>query len=229
MASFLDFFLIFSIILSNLFLHFSNQITSDANIRELVETTLMATITQNNATIIELIETALVVNNANIIQLVETTLMATTKQNYANSIQLIETTLMAATAQNIIRDIERLQSKEQEGSVIQITYNSFGREIVMVAGKEYNYNGDDWRWAYSEAKVKLDSLQDEISSEIKSFLPQLLGKLQPVTAQNCPLLHPVKTQLESFSQTTAGNNHGQFREILKQLPRDWHVQLADCI
>ena len=174
MASFLDAFLIFSIILSNLFLHYSTQ------------------------------------NNNNIIQ-------------------LMETTLMAATTQKIIRDIERLQSKEQEASRRVITWGSYNQQEIEIEGERYNYNGDDWRWAYSEAKVKLDSLQDEISSEIKSFLPQLLGKLQPVTAQNCPLLHPVKTQLESFSQTTAGNNHGQFREILKQLPRDWHVQLADCI
>ena len=140
----------------------------------------------------------------------------------------METTLMAATTQKIIRDIERLQSKEQEASRRVITWGSYNQQEIEIEGERYNYNGDDWRWAYSEAKVKLDSLQDEISSEIKSFLPQLLGKLQPVTAQNCPLLHPVKTQLESFSQTATGN-HGQFREILKQLPRDWHVQLADCI
>ena len=181
---------------------------NNTNIRELIETTLVATTTQNNANIIELIETALVANNANIIQLIETTLMAT-------------------TTQNIIHDIERLQSKEQEASVLKIINGPSGQEIVMIAGKEHNYNGQGWRWAHSARRVLLASQKDEISSEIKSFLPQLLGKFQPVTAQNCPLLHPVKTQLESFSQTTTGN-HGQFSEILKQLPRDWHVQLADC-
>ena len=207
----LDLFIILGLLL-RLFLYFS--IPADTNIGELIETTPMATTTQNNV---------------NIIELIETTPMATTTQNNANIIELIETTLMATTTQNIIRDIERLQSKEQEGSVIQITYNSFGREIVMVAGKEYNYNDQSWRWVHSAREVLLASQQDEISGEIKSFLPQLLGKLQPVTAQNCPLLHLVKTQLESFSPTTTAGNRGQFCEILKQLPHDWHVQLADCI
>ena len=142
----------------------------------------------------------------------------------------METTLVAATTQNIIRDIETL-TKAEAAHVLIIKQWAFGEGTVTVVGEEYDRYGDHLPRAYVAARVLLASQRDTMSSEIKSFLPQLLGKLQPVTAQNCPLLHPVKTQLESFSQTTTttAGNHGQFHEILKQLPHDWHVQLADCI